>query len=145
MSSGATGDGGGGGRFSDDLEKLISRAGEKAGRGAKGQGSAVALPAEGEGAVATQGGGGEAAGEEEEDPKLSARAMKFRAMISKLRPQKKKIVVKVCKVPRYVVREKLERKRKCCDSSAPFFAVCIYLCSRCACTRSSLRTACVVA
>lgn len=100
MSSGATGDGGGGGRFSDDLEKLISRAGEKAGRGAKGQGSAVALPAEGEGAVATQGGGGEAAGEEEEDPKLSARAMKFRAMISKLRPQKKKIVVKVCKVPR---------------------------------------------
>ncbi len=102
MSSGATGDGsggggGGGGRFSDDLEKLISRAGEKAGgRGAKGKGAEVALTAEGAGAVASQGGGGEAAGEEE-DPKLSARAMKFRAMISKLRPQKKKVVIKVTK------------------------------------------------
>ena len=98
MSSSATG---GGGRFSDDLEKLISRAGERADR-SKGPGSRVALAGGGDGgaAVTAQDAGGEGGaavvGEEEEDPTLSARAMKFRAMISKLRPQKKVVVVKVC-------------------------------------------------
>lgn len=79
-----------GGRFSDDLEKLILRAGEKLDRSAAG----LAATAEGEGAVAPREGEGV-----EEDPKLSARAMKFRAMISKLRPQKKAVVVKVCTSP----------------------------------------------
>ncbi|CBJ31389.1 conserved unknown protein [Ectocarpus siliculosus] len=94
MSSGTTGDdsSSSSGRFSEDLEKLISRAGERADRtGKSGKGekaSAVAV-------AAPRAAAGEGAGEEEEeDPALSARAMKFRAMISKLRPQKKTAVVK---------------------------------------------------
>ncbi|CAB1107142.1 unnamed protein product [Ectocarpus sp. CCAP 1310/34] len=94
MSSGTTGEdssSSSSGRFSEDLEMLISRAGERAdraGKSGKGKGSAVAV-------AAPQAAAGEGAGEEkEEDPALSARAMKFRAMISKLRPQKKATVVK---------------------------------------------------
>lgn len=72
------------------MEKLISRAGERADRTGK--------PAQkGESAVVPQaaGAGEGEGGEVEEDPALSARAMKFRAMISKLKPQKKAAVVKV--------------------------------------------------
>ncbi|CAM9123570.1 unnamed protein product [Ectocarpus fasciculatus] len=90
MSSGTTG-GDSSGRFSEDLEKLISRAGERAdrtGKPGKGEASAVAVAAPQAGVA------GEGAGEGEEEPVLSARAMKFRAMISKLRPQKKAVIVK---------------------------------------------------
>lgn len=94
MSSDTTGGGSGSsGRFSDDLEKLISRAGERVDR------SGVAKAAAGE-----EGDGPGEGVEVKQDSNLSARAMKFRAMISKLRPQKKAVVVKVCVyVPRSCV------------------------------------------
>lgn len=93
---GSSSSSGGSGRFSDDLEKLISRAGEQVDRSSAKKGGAAAREAGGEAsesaAEGEEGGGGEAV----VDSKLSARAMKFRAMISKLRPQKKVVVVKVC-------------------------------------------------
>ena len=87
------GSSGSSGRFSDDLEKLISRAGEKVDRSPSAKAAAAA--GQEEGAMLSQEGEGAAGEGAEEDPKLSARAMKFRAMISKLRPQKKAVAVKV--------------------------------------------------
>lgn len=92
------------GRFSADLEKLIARAGAKADRSGKSS-KVVASAGEG-GAVVGHAAGGELEGRGQEEDgggkgvegggssELSARAMKFRAMISKLRPQKKAILVK---------------------------------------------------
>ncbi|CAM9951524.1 unnamed protein product [Pylaiella littoralis] len=84
-----------GDRFSDDLEKLISRAGEKADRFSSKNAVAVAGRGGGEegGALVSQEGEGEGE-KKKEGSDLSARAMKFRAMISKLRPPKKIIPVK---------------------------------------------------
>lgn len=104
MSTGTAGGDDSSGRFSDDLEKLIARAGAKADR----SGSKTSKAAAGEGgavAVAAADGGlekGEEDGEgaRREGVELSARAMKFRAMISKLRPQKKAVVVKVSMIAR---------------------------------------------
>lgn len=95
MSSDTRGGGSSGssGRFSDDLEKLISRAGEKVDRSPSAKAAAAA--GQEEGAMVSQEGEGAAGEGAEEDPKLSARAMKFQAMISKLRPQKKAVAVKV--------------------------------------------------
>ena len=98
------------GRFSDDLEKLIARAGAKADR--VGKSSKAPAASENEGAVVghaadggQEGSGLQKAGEEEGgegrgSSELSARAMKFRAMISKLRPQKKPILIKASTIDR---------------------------------------------
>lgn len=107
--SSSTSDGDSSGRFSDDLEKLIARAGAKADRNDKSPKAAAAAGEDGavvghaaggelEGGGQEEGGGegGEGAGSSE----LSARAMKFRAMISKLRPQKKAILVKASIIDR---------------------------------------------
>ena len=103
MSSNASG-GDSTGRFSDDLEKLIARAGAKVDR--SGKSSKAVVSAGEEGAVVRHAAGGELEGRGQEEDgaeegveggassELSARAMKFRAMISKLRPQKKTILVK---------------------------------------------------
>lgn len=105
--SSSTSDGDSSGRFSDDLEKLIARAGAKADRNDKSPKAAAAAGEDGalvghaaggelEDGGQEEGGGGEGAGSSE----LSARAMKFRAMISKLRPQKKAILVKASIIDR---------------------------------------------
>lgn len=89
--SGSSSSSSSGDRFSDDLEKLISRAGEKA-AGFSRNNAAIAA---GSPAAAGEGEGGEE--DKTMNPEMSPRAMKFRAMISKLKPQKKAVVVKVKK------------------------------------------------
>lgn len=92
------------GRFSDEIEGMISRSAAATGR--KKGGTPASTNVEEQASVESEGvGAGEGAhdgiiggtGEDAKaaDGKMSARAQKFRSMITKFRPEKKPVVVKV--------------------------------------------------
>lgn len=92
------------GRFSDEIEGMISRSAAAAGR--KKGGTPASTNGEEQASVESEGvgaGDGEEDGVEggtlADDEKMSARAQRFRAMITKFRPEKKPVVVKVSYTP----------------------------------------------
>lgn len=92
------------GRFSDEIEDMISRSAAAAGR--KKGGTPASANGKEQPSVESEGVGAGDVGEDgavgvtvtdakAADEKMSARAQKFRAMITKFRPEKKPVVVKV--------------------------------------------------